>query len=62
MIGAPLAHVAGLPIEETLGAFGPPLLVVAGAVSSRLSTRVRHVRGRQRRRRPDKRRPLQETR
>jgi hypothetical protein len=62
MTGAPLAHVAGLPVEETLGAFGPALLLVAGAVSSRLSTGVRHVRGRQRRRRPDKRRPLQETR
>jgi hypothetical protein len=26
MISGPLAHVGGLPIEETLGAFGPALL------------------------------------
>ena len=23
MIGLPLAHVGGIPIEETLGSFGP---------------------------------------
>jgi hypothetical protein len=62
MIGLPLSHVAGVPVEETLGAFGPALLVVAGAVSARLGARVRHVRGRQRRRRAPKRPPLQETR
>jgi hypothetical protein len=36
VIGVPVAHVAGLPIEETLGSFGPALLLVAGAVSARL--------------------------
>ena len=31
MIGAPFAHVGGLPIEETLGSLGPALLVTVSA-------------------------------
>jgi hypothetical protein len=30
------AHVGGLPIEETVGSFGPALLVALGAVAARL--------------------------
>ena len=37
MTGAPVAHVAGLPAEETIGALGPVLLLLAGAVSARVS-------------------------
>ena len=29
MIDLPLAHVGGIPIEETLGSFGPALLLIA---------------------------------
>ena len=46
MIGLPLAHVGGIPIEEALGSFGPALLLVAGAASARLSGRVRNLRRR----------------
>ena len=44
MTGLPAAHIGGIPIEETLGFFGPALLLVAGAASARLSARVRHLR------------------
>jgi hypothetical protein len=57
VIGLPLSHIAGLPIEETLGAFGPALLVIAGAVSARLSARVRNMPGRRRHRQAPERRP-----
>ena len=30
MIGRPIAHVGGIPIEETLGSLGPALLLAAG--------------------------------
>ena len=30
MISAPFAHVGGIPIEETLGSFGPALFVGLG--------------------------------
>ena len=30
MISAPFAHIAGIPIEETLGSLGPALLVASG--------------------------------
>jgi hypothetical protein len=43
MMGGPVAHVGGIPIEETLGTFGPALLLAAGAASARLSARVRRV-------------------
>jgi hypothetical protein len=41
MIGAPFAHVAGLPIEETLGAFGPAFLVALGVTWAKLRARLR---------------------
>jgi hypothetical protein len=31
MISAPFAHIAGIPIEETLGSLGPALLAFAPA-------------------------------
>jgi len=37
-----VAHVGGIPIEETLGSLGPALLLVAGAALARLNSRVRH--------------------
>jgi hypothetical protein len=44
VIGVPFAHVAGLPIEETLGAIGPVLLVGFGVAWAQLRDRVRRVR------------------
>jgi hypothetical protein len=38
-MSVPLAHVGGLPIEETLGSFGPALLIAFGAVAARLRAR-----------------------
>jgi hypothetical protein len=35
------AHIAGLPIEETIGALGPALLVVAGAAFATVRARLR---------------------
>lgn len=46
MIGLPFAHVSGIPFEETLGAYGPALLVVVGAAFARLRIRFRHLCGR----------------
>ena len=46
MIGAPLAHVAGLPIEETLASFGPALLVAVGVAWAQLRARLRLLRSR----------------
>jgi hypothetical protein len=40
MIGVPLAHVAGMPIEETLASFGPALLVACGVAWTRLRARL----------------------
>jgi hypothetical protein len=36
-----IAHVGGLPIEETLGSFGPALLVVLGIAWAKLRARLR---------------------
>ena len=44
----PVAHVGGIPIEETLALYGPALLLVAGAASVRLRARVRYLRERRR--------------
>jgi hypothetical protein len=41
-----VAHVGGLPIEETLGSLGPALLVGFGVAWSTLRARVRWVRSR----------------
>ena len=46
MIGLPFAHVGGIPIEETIGAFGPALLVGLGVTWSRLRARLSTVRSR----------------
>jgi hypothetical protein len=40
-----IAHVGGLPIEETLGMYGPALLLALGAASARVGARVRRLRG-----------------
>jgi hypothetical protein len=42
MIGA---HVGGIPIEETVGSFGPALLVALGAMAARLRALGRRARG-----------------
>ena len=46
MIGAPFAHIGGIPIEETLGSLGPALLVAFGVASAQLRARLRPVRSR----------------
>jgi hypothetical protein len=40
-----IAHVGGLPIEETLGMYGPALLLAAGAASASLKARLRRLGG-----------------
>lgn len=54
MIGLTIAHVGGIPIEETLGSLGPVALLAAGAASAMLSARIRHLRARWQRRGADK--------
>jgi len=44
MISVPFAHVGGIPIEETLGSFGPALLVAFGVARSTLRARLRPMR------------------
>jgi hypothetical protein len=46
MIGAPLAHLTGIPIEETLESLGPALLVAFGVASAQLRARLHAVRSR----------------
>jgi hypothetical protein len=46
VISLPFAHVGGIPIEETLGSFGPALLVGLGVTWAKLSARLRTVRSR----------------
>jgi hypothetical protein len=41
MIGVPIAHVGGIPVEETLASLGPPLLVAFGAAWAQLRARLR---------------------
>jgi hypothetical protein len=48
MISAPFAHVGALPIEETLGSFGPALLVAVGVAWAQLRARLRGMRSRAR--------------
>lgn len=57
MMGLLLAHIGGIPIEETLGSYGPFLLLAAGAATAWLSARFRHLCSRKRRRAEGKRRP-----
>jgi hypothetical protein len=44
--GMPLAHLGGIPIEETLGALGPALLVGVGVAWAQLRDRLCRVRAR----------------
>jgi hypothetical protein len=46
MIGVPIAHVGGLPVEEALAMYGPALFLTLGAAWASLSTRVRGLRRR----------------
>jgi hypothetical protein len=46
VIGVPVAHVGGIPIEETLGSLGPALLVGFGVAWANLRARLRRVRSR----------------
>jgi hypothetical protein len=39
-----IAHVGGVPIEETLGMYGPALLVGLGVAWAKLRARLRRVR------------------
>jgi hypothetical protein len=41
-----IAHVGGVPIEETLGMYGPALLLALGAASARVGAHLRRVRSR----------------
>jgi hypothetical protein len=41
-----IAHVGGIPIEETLASFGPLLFVGFGVASAKLRARLRRVRSR----------------
>ena len=40
----PLAHIAGMPVEETIASLGPALLLTFGAASATLRTRLRRAR------------------
>jgi hypothetical protein len=42
----PIAHVGGIPVEETLGSFGPALLLGLGVAWANLRARLRRVRSR----------------
>jgi hypothetical protein len=44
MIGVPIAHVGGIPIEETLGSLGPALLAGLGVALANLRSRLGRVR------------------
>ncbi len=46
MTNVPFAHVAGVPIEETLAFFGPLLFVGFGVAWANLRSRLRPVRSR----------------
>jgi len=37
----PLAHIAGMPVEETIASLGPALLLTFGAASATLRARLR---------------------
>lgn len=43
---APLAHIAGIPVEETIGMFAPAGTVAVGAVGVILRARWRRLRER----------------
>jgi hypothetical protein len=41
-----IAHIAGVPVEETIGALGPAMLVMFGAATVNLRARWKGRRGR----------------
>ena len=43
MIDVPLAHVGGIPIEETIGSLGPALLVGVAVAWARLCVGLRRT-------------------
>jgi hypothetical protein len=43
MISAPFAHIGAIPIEETLGSFGPALLVAFGVAWAQLRARLQRT-------------------
>jgi hypothetical protein len=45
MIDAPVAHVGGIPIEETIGSFGPALVVGLGVAWAKVRDRLRRSPG-----------------
>jgi len=49
MMSLPLAHIVGIPIEETLASIIPALLLTFGAASATLRARLRRARSRQQR-------------
>jgi hypothetical protein len=46
VISVPIAHVGGIPVEETVASLGPALLVAFGVVWANLRARLRRVRSR----------------
>jgi hypothetical protein len=40
----PFAHIAGMPVEETIASLGPALLLTLGAASATLRARLRRAR------------------
>ena len=42
--GLPGGHIAGIPIEETIGAYGPALVLLFGAAMVTLRARLNRVR------------------
>jgi hypothetical protein len=52
MIDAPIAHVGGIPIEETIGSFGPALVVGLGVAWAKVRDRLRRSPGLRRTRTP----------
>jgi hypothetical protein len=49
MLPLPFAHIAGIPVEETLLSFGPVVAVAGGAASVWLRGRIADVKQRARR-------------
>jgi hypothetical protein len=40
----PFAHIAGIPVEETVGSLGPALFLAFGAAYATFRARLRHAR------------------
>jgi hypothetical protein len=48
----PVAHIAGVPVEETLGMFGPVAAAIVAAGSASIRVRLRRLRDLHRRAHP----------